>query len=203
MQQPEWTKNNDNTWTCTYTGLPYADANGNPYTYRVTEAGLDREDMLPANAAAGPAHADSKYAPSYDPADGTAQEGKVQITNTLQEYIDIPVTKVWIDGGPDAGERPASITFVLCADGAEVNRHTVPYTLASRIADLLTGGEGEWEYTFTRDSDGGRCPATMQRAGRSSTPSGRSPSRTATRAARARRTIPTTPRRASPSATRR
>ena len=124
----------------------------------MTEAGLDREDMLPANEAAGPAHADSKYAPSYDPADGTAQEGKVQITNTLQEYIDIPVTKVWVDGGPDTGERPASITFVLCADGEEVNRHTVPYTLASRIADLLTGGEGEWEYTFTRDSDGDWLP---------------------------------------------
>lgn len=157
VQQPEWTKNNGNTWTCTYTGLPYADANGNPYTYRVTEAGLV-DGMLPANAAAGPAHADSKYAPSYDPADGIAQEGKVQITNTLQEYIEIPVTKVWVDGGPDAGERPDSITFVLCADGVEVNRHTVPYTLASRIADLLTGGEGEWEYTFTTDSDGGRLP---------------------------------------------
>ncbi len=157
VQQPVWTKN-DNTWTCTYTGLPYADANGNSYAYRVTEAGLDREDMLPANAAAGPAHADSKYAPSYAPADGTAQDGKVQITNTLQEYIDIPVTKVWVDGGPDAGERPDSITFVLCADGVEVNRHTVPYTLASRIADLLTGGEGEWEYTFTTDSDGDPLP---------------------------------------------
>lgn len=158
VQQPEWTKN-DNTWTCTYTGLPYADANGNRYTYRVTEAGLV-DGMLPANAAAGPAHEKSKYAPSYDPADGIAQEGKVQITNTLQEYIEIPVTKVWVDGGPDAGERPDSITFVLCAgaDGAEVNRHTVPYTLASRIADLLTGGEGEWEYTFTRDSDGGWLP---------------------------------------------
>lgn len=157
VQQPVWTKNND-TWTCTYSGLPYADANGNPYTYRVTEAGLDREGMLPANAAAGPAHTDSKYAPSYDPADGIAQDGKVQITNTLQEYIEIPVTKVWVDGGPDAEERPASITFVLCAGGAEVNRHTVPYTLASRIADLLTGGEGEWEYTFTMDSDGDRLP---------------------------------------------
>ena len=157
VQQPVWTKN-DNTWTCTYTGLPYADANGNRYTYRVTEAGLDREDMLPANAAAGPAHADSKYAPSYDPADGTAQEGKVQITNTLQEYIEIPVTKVWVDGGPDAGERPASITFVLCADGAEVNRHTVPYTLASRIADLLTGGEGEWVYTFKTNAAGKHLP---------------------------------------------
>lgn len=154
---PVWTKNND-TWTCTYSGLPYADANGNPYTYRVTEAGLDREGMLPANAAAGPAHTDSKYAPSYVPTDGIAQDGKVQITNTLQEYIKIPVTKVWIDGGPDAEERPASITFVLCADGEEVNRHTVPYTLASRIADLLTGGEGEWEYTFTMDSDGDLLP---------------------------------------------
>ena len=157
IAQPEWTINDD-IWTCTYTGLPYADANGNPYTYRVTEAGLDREGMLPANAAAGPAHTDSKYAPSYVPTDGIAQDGKVQITNTLQEYIKIPVTKVWIDGGPDAEERPASITFVLCADGEEVNRHTVPYTLASRIADLLTGGEGEWEYTFTMDSDGDLLP---------------------------------------------
>ena len=158
VQQPEWTKN-DNTWTCTYTGLPYADANGNRYTYRVTEAGLV-DGMLPANAAAGPAHEKSKYAPSYAPADGIAQDGKVQITNTLQEYIDIPVTKVWVDGGPDTGERPASITFVLCAgaDGAEVNRHTVPYTLASRIADLLTGGEGEWEYTFTTNAAGKRLP---------------------------------------------
>ena len=157
VQQPEWTKNNGNTWTCTYTGLPYADANGNRYTYRVTEAGLV-DGMLPANAAAGPAHADSKYAPSYAPADGTAQDGKVQITNTLQEYIEIPVTKVWVDGGPDAGERPASITFVLCADGVEVNRYTVPYTLASRIADLLTGGEGEWEYTFKTNAAGERLP---------------------------------------------
>lgn len=158
VQQPVWTKNNDKTWTCTYTGLPYADANGNSYAYRVTEAGLDREGMLPANAAAGPAHADSKYAPSYAPADGTAQDGKVQITNTLQEYIEIPVTKVWVDGGPDAGERPASITFVLCADGEEVNRHKVPYTLASRIADLLTGGEGEWVYTFTTNAAGKHLP---------------------------------------------
>ena len=156
VQQPVWTKN-DNTWTCTYSGLPYADANGNPYTYRVTEAGLV-DGMLPANAAAGPAHADSKYAPSYDPADGIAQDGKVQITNTLQEYIEIPVTKVWVDGGPDAGERPDSITFVLCADGVEANRHTVPYTLASRIADLLTGGEGEWEYTFKTNAAGKHLP---------------------------------------------
>lgn len=156
VAQPEWEKNKD-TWTCIYTGLPYADANGNPYTYRVTEAGLV-DGMLPANAAAGPAHADSKYAPSYDPADGIAQDGKVQITNTLQEYIDIPVTKVWIDGGPDADERPNSITFVLCADGEEVNRHTVPYTLASRIADLLTGGEGEWEYTFETNAAGEDLP---------------------------------------------
>ena len=152
VQQPVWTKN-DNTWTCTYTGLPYADANGNRYTYRVTEAGLV-DGMLPANAAAGPAHADSKYAPT----DGIAQDGKVQITNTLQEYIGIPVTKVWVDGGPDAGERPASITFVLCAGGVEANRHTVPYTLASRIADLLTGGEGEWEYTFKTNAAGERLP---------------------------------------------
>ncbi len=156
IAQPEWTISDD-TWTCTYSGLPYADANGNRYTYRVTETGLV-DGMLPANAAAGPAHADSKYAPSYAPADGIAQEGKVQITNTLQEYIGIPVTKVWVDGGPDAGERPDSITFVLCADGVEVNRHTVPYTLASRIADLLTGGEGEWEYTFKTNAAGKRLP---------------------------------------------
>ncbi len=202
VQQPVWTKN-DNTWTCTYTGLPYADANGNRYTYRVTEAGLDREDMLPANAAAGPAHADSKYAPSYDPADGTAQEGKVQITNTLQEYIKIPVTKVWIDGGPDAGERPASITFVLCDDGggSTATRFPTRSPAASRTCSPAGKGSG---YTPLRQTPRASvCPATMRPAGRSSTPSGRSPSRTATRAARARRTIPTTPRRASPSATRR
>ena len=155
IAQPEWTINDD-TWTCTYTGLPYADADGNRYAYRVTEAGLDRYGMLPANAAAGPAHADSKYAPSYAPTDGIAQDGKVKITNTLQEYIKIPVTKVWVDGGPDADERPNSITFVLCADGKEVNRHTVPYTLASRIADLLTGGE--WEYPFTTNAADERLP---------------------------------------------
>lgn len=157
IAQPEWTINDD-TWTCTYTGLPYADPDGNRYAYRVTEAGLDADDMLPANAAAGPAHTDSKYAPSYVPTDGIAQDGKVQITNTLQEYIKIPVTKDWIDGGPDAKERPNSITFVLYADGKEVNSHTVPYTLASRIADLLTGGGGKWEYTFTTDSNGKPLP---------------------------------------------
>lgn len=35
--QPEWTDNNDGTWTFTYTGLPAADENDKPYTYWAEE----------------------------------------------------------------------------------------------------------------------------------------------------------------------
>ena len=51
------------------------------------------------------------------------------------EFVDIPVTKTWNDDGNKDGNRPASITVRLYADGVEVDRHE------------LTAAEN-WAFTF-------------------------------------------------------
>lgn len=51
------------------------------------------------------------------------------------EFVDIPVSKVWNDNNDADGNRPASITARLYADGVEVDSH------------VLTAAEN-WAYTF-------------------------------------------------------
>ena len=51
------------------------------------------------------------------------------------EFVDIPVTKTWNDNNDKDGNRPASITARLYADGVEVDSH------------VLTAENG-WSYTF-------------------------------------------------------
>ena len=53
-----------------------------------------------------------------------------------EEKIDIPVTKTWVDNNNKDGNRPASVTIHLYADGVEVS------------SAVLTGTSG-WQYTFT------------------------------------------------------
>lgn len=72
---PEWTKNDDNTWTYTYKDLPKTDVNGNVYTYTVEEA-------LPDGSA---------YVCT---ADG------LNLTNTLTGKVDVSGTKTWVGGQP-------------------------------------------------------------------------------------------------------
>lgn len=72
---PEWTKNDDNTWTYTYKDLPKTDVNGNVYTYTVEEA-------LPEGSA---------YVCT---ADG------LNLTNTLTGKVEVSGTKTWVGGQP-------------------------------------------------------------------------------------------------------
>ena len=51
------------------------------------------------------------------------------------EYVDVPVTKTWNDNANKDGNRPASITVRLYADGVEADSH------------VLTAAEN-WAYTF-------------------------------------------------------
>jgi len=51
------------------------------------------------------------------------------------EFIDIPVTKTWNDNNNADGNRPASVTARLYADGVEVDSH------------VLTAAEN-WQFTF-------------------------------------------------------
>ena len=51
------------------------------------------------------------------------------------EFVDIPVTKTWNDNGDKDGNRPASVTVRLYADGVEVDSH------------VLTAAEN-WAFSF-------------------------------------------------------
>lgn len=72
---PEWTKNDDNTWTYVYKDLPMADKTGQAYTYTV-------EETLPDGSA---------YVCT---ADG------LNLTNTLTGKVEVSGTKTWVGGQP-------------------------------------------------------------------------------------------------------
>lgn len=135
-------------WTYEFTGLPYADENGKPYTYRVAEMNGDAEiaegGTLPAVVGdPEPTYPKADYTVGYD-----GKDYKWNITNTLTDEIDIAVTKHWIDGGQGAGERPESLTFELLQNGTVIGTQVVNYTIASRIMDFFTAGETLWTCTF-------------------------------------------------------
>ena len=136
---PEWEKAGD-VWTYKYTGLPKTDDDGNAYTYRVKET-------LPEG-----------YTSSQDGSD---------ITNTLTGTVDIPVTKVWIDGSDADGLRPDTVTVALYANGTEVRRKKISAgNILSRLWRSITGGQNIWSYTFEDlpkyDSEGCLIEYTVQ-----------------------------------------
>ena len=75
-------------------------------------------------------------------ADGTATAslfnhyGPAPTAEPNAETVEVPVSKIWDDFNNRDGNRPASVTVHLYADGAEVDSHE------------LTDAEG-WVYTFT------------------------------------------------------
>lgn len=155
----EWTIHTGNQWRYQYTNLPYADEKGNSYTYRVAEMNGDAEiaegGTLPAVVSdPEPTYPNAGYTVGYD---GKGYEWN--ITNTLTETIEIPVKKTWVDGGPNAGERPNSITFLLYANGEQVAQHTVKAPgLGGRIVDFLTDTGDIWEFKFTTNDEGEELP---------------------------------------------
>lgn len=156
----EWTIHTGNQWRYQYTNLPYADENGNLYTYRVAEMNENKEiaegGTLPAVEGGDPepTYPDADYTVDYD---GKGYEWN--ITNTLTETIEIPVKKTWVDGGSGANERPDSITFRLYANGEQVAEHTVQAPgLGGRIVDFLTDTGDIWEFKFTTNDEGEKLP---------------------------------------------
>ena len=137
--EPVWEKNGD-IWKYSYTGLPVTDHAGNTYTYRVEEA---------------------------VPGEYAGKQEDFALTNTLEDEIDIPVTKVWKDGGNADGLRPDSITVALYADGVEVRRETVTAgNIIQEFWKALTGQGDIWSYTFTGlpeyDASGKRITYTVK-----------------------------------------
>ena len=68
---------------------------------------------------------------------------KVKVTNTNNEMVEVPVTKVWDDDSNRDGVRPEALTYVLKANGEKINEEEVP-----------VASDGKAEYTFTEDEDG-------------------------------------------------
>ena len=116
----EWSDKDTDTWTYTYKNLPRANDEGKGYTYRVEEKDVKVQDTDAANSG-------DKYAVS--------QSGN-NLTNTLANTIDIPVTKKWLDRDDKYDYRPDKITVILYGNDKEVARGE------------LSGSKNEWKYTF-------------------------------------------------------
>ena len=72
------------------------------------------------------------------------------------EFVDIPVTKTWNDNGNKDGNRPASITVRLYADGVEVDSYVL--TAASNWTCVFTGKpryqeDNKTEIVYSVDED--------------------------------------------------
>ena len=119
----EWSVREGDEWIYVYSDLLAADESGQEYTYRVVEKNVPEE---------------------YD----SVQNGN-NITNTLNDTIEITVTKKWLDGSDRDGLRPGSITLILYRNGAEYK--TVNLTSGNFLQKLIrtvTGSADSWSYTF-------------------------------------------------------
>ncbi|MBR0092627.1 MAG: Cna B-type domain-containing protein [Lachnospiraceae bacterium] len=119
------------TWSYKWTGLDmYKD--GNAIVYTVREAG-EEDGKIVFAVRKGNAVIDSAYDVTYD-------DTAVTITNsTTPDPTEIRVRKVWEDNDNQAGERPATVTVRLLADG-------VTYT--GENAEVTLSEENGWEYTW-------------------------------------------------------
>ena len=112
---PEWNiPSGSDRWTYVYSDLPYADPQGNVYTYTVTETVPEAEGTAGEEG--------DRYQSS--------QSGH-NLTNTLTGTTGIRGTKVWIDDGEDV--RPDSITLTLYRQAG-----------AAGEKEAVTGAEPEW-----------------------------------------------------------
>ena len=134
IEQPEWIKSDDNTWTLTYTGLPMADKEGKVYIYEVEEVSIPE---IP-----GMGHYEAE-APEPEPVNG-----EVIFTNTLKDTLDIPVAKVWDDNNDAFGYRPENITLELYANDDEKPVRTQKLSATGLLARLLGKTENTWSCIF-------------------------------------------------------
>ena len=109
------TDNGDGTYTVKFTDLPKYDDSEAEITYKIKEDAVKRYT-----------------------ADKTEVGNGGSITNThVPETVDIPVEKIWKDGGNADGVRPEKITVHLFADGEEID-----------AVDITPDEDGSWKHTF-------------------------------------------------------
>ena len=139
----EWSVREGDEWIYVYSDLLAADESGQEYTYLVVDKNVPEE---------------------YD----SVQNGN-NITNTLNDTIEITVTKKWLDGSDRDGLRPGSITLILYRNGAEYK--TVNLTSGNFLQKLIrtvTGSADSWSYTFQNlpeyDEKGVRYQYTVKEA---------------------------------------
>lgn len=139
----EWSGQEGNEWTYVYSDLLAADESGQEYTYRVVEKNVPEE---------------------YD----SVQNGN-NITNTLNDTIEITVTKEWLDGSDQDGLRSESVTLILYQNGIEYDTVTLTKgNLLQRLIRTVTGSSDSWSYTFSElpeyDENGVRYQYTVKEA---------------------------------------
>lgn len=110
-------------WKLTIDNLPAVDANGEEYTYTMTE-----------NAVLG-------YAPSYS-------DDGLTVTNTRQAERDITITKTWFDDNNREGNRPSEITVLLEREVFELTDDGYVGTGVIEEVDTYTiTAEDDWVHT--------------------------------------------------------
>lgn len=113
VEKDRHTVTEGDNWEWTFTGLPKKNAAGNDIVYTVEELHVDGYKSKTT---------------------GDATQG-FTVTNTLKPTVEVTAKKVWVGDANRTDARPASIEFILKADGMEKTRKTV--------------GEGEgWQWTF-------------------------------------------------------
>lgn len=96
---PEWTKNDDNTWTYTYKDLPMVDADDKEYKYTVEENVSDGYEL-------------------------SEQDG-YNLTNTLTGTVEVSGTKTWVGGQPENLQLTLYRSIAGTAEGEETTESVV------------------------------------------------------------------------------
>ena len=115
---PEWTKNDDNTWTYVYKDLPMADKTGQAYTYTV-------EETLPDGSA---------YVCTTD---------GFNLTNTLTGKVKVSGTKTWVGGQPEDLQLTLYRSFAGTAEGEETTESVV-----ENVTPEWNKDGDKWTYTY-------------------------------------------------------
>ena len=115
---PEWTKNDDNTWTYVYKDLPMADKTGQAYTYTV-------EETLPDGSA---------YVCTTD---------GFNLTNTLTGKVKVSGTKTWVGGQPENLQLTLYRSFAGTAEGEETTESVV-----ENVTPEWNKDGDKWTYTY-------------------------------------------------------
>ncbi len=103
VEKDRHTVTEGDNWEWTFTGLPKKNDAGNDIVYTVEELPVDGYKTKTT---------------------GDATRG-FTVTNTLKPTVEVTAKKVWVGDANRTDARPASIEFILKADGVEKERHTV------------------------------------------------------------------------------